>query len=645
MAAYPPRASESVQVQSSACRFCCFFSISIIFPLYIFPVFVGELGVAAEMRVAWIGFTVCTLVALIVGFSFVRPAQVFAVTVAAKGTPEATVTHVEIASPRSVAPSQTTLSSLSVAPVNASTRRLCSPRPGRVVVDAGPPLGRHGPGLVVLPPLRRVAAAGASSHPPCANDDAVATDEAAAPSQMAGDNCVVRPRAVGNDFRERVCNGESLQQQESFMAPLLRNSTAFCGFVSRHVAGTVSDPMSLVMCPVWRRMVWHRTKRVQLRSALATGASRSTCELADLVVIDRSDGDTVGDAVDGGTEVDPHEVRARFEAAPPHHLRHSRCRLRYFTAANTVAALHRASHWGRRPLLLFGDSNMRQLFFRVVAHVRGLDRAVDYHCWCDAAYVVREHGDELWYDDGARRRRPACDPNSSDDPCLFSLNFAWRPHEGSVNHADFFANLVVPKATGDDAASLEEATRPSLVVGAFFYWLFAGPTANDGAGVPNRRQQESFWRRHFSWVDRVLAAGAVGRGAHYVHVTTPRFPPRHSASLLRREMFLRRLIARSRWGLGANGRNASSSLSVLDFDGLVSAYPVEQLERIHNASKHHFACNWVVSAQRSGQPTVSGVTSNGVGCRDAINLAAVQWLLNLLTHLPFHEPNVSRRFA
>lgn len=119
--------------------------------------------------------------------------------------------------------------------------------------------------------------------------------------------------------------------------------------------------------------------------------------------------------------------------------------LTYLTPLQLLAVLRRATDNGTRPMVISGDSMMRQVQMRLLFAMRGAPIFIEPTGWLDSTYVIRAKSDELQYRVSDQDRtgryahlmkpepRPKCVIDDPDDPCLLHVQFLWEPYENPLN--------------------------------------------------------------------------------------------------------------------------------------------------------------------------------------------------------------------
>ncbi|KAH9578764.1 hypothetical protein LSM04_004275 [Trypanosoma melophagium] len=265
---------------------------------------------------------------------------------------------------------------------------------------------------------------------------------------------------------------------------------------------------------------------------------------------------------------------------------------RYFSPRAALSILHHASI-GRngRGILVTGDSMMRQFLLRLMFFLRGEEVFAEQYFHHDAMYVVYEDRDELILD-------VACQHKSLLDT--------------------YFPGYMAPSlenSTCRQAAPLGGRVDPPVHLASFMYWW------KRGVSQPND-------------IDRYLSrvrdrAGGVVSGptvvSDYVYYTVP-WTSNTVGHVLpegarvfrnaRAYKLIEEMDSNTSAGVAARRR-----VSLVDFAAIAD---VRHMER--TMDQLHFMCIWLPEYPLR----VAKQKKNGIGCRDPVNLALLQWTLHLL---------------
>ena len=260
-------------------------------------------------------------------------------------------------------------------------------------------------------------------------------------------------------------------------AMLARHADRFVG-IPRVDRGADSPP-ALSYCTRWRSVRWTSPiTPARLLAAQATHVPLRRCSLSRLF----------GPAPSHRLQFDSrsHASADVAPVLPRMRLLRSDCDLDDVLQSPdaVLAALHVASHGGRQPILIDGDSMMRHMFNRLVAALRGPRRvgsarevadamgeapSIDHKVWRDLAYVVRRLDDEYVVGPEAPPR------SSSDFPPDLAMTASISPEEHAQAIAAAFAanrTAATSGASWGPNCDPDDAVNPCLLQVVFLWHTF-----------------------------------------------------------------------------------------------------------------------------------------------------------------------------
>ena len=348
--------------------------------------------------------------------------------------------------------------------------------------------------------------------------------------------------------------------------------------------------------------------------------------------------------------------------------------------APLAAALHHhaarvGSAEGRRGIVVSGDSMMRQLFNHIVASVRGYDKNIDYPAECDVLYTVGPEGDNYTVLSGpSAGHRNGSGGDGMSRQCHSRLD---RAEGEAAAEAEERAETVRRQLRhwfagydGSDGFAVGDGPKGAerSLFAVLFLWepssspTLTPPNANEKISPPAARLAT------FTNLSLVIAglgatadlsavtafsdAAAQNLRAHplqrLIYVTLPwRLRPRlkgpphedprnrhmHQWALQSGPQFTKKTQQLG----GGHTLRRTFLATILDFAAIADASVIASARIVpqpqQQSSGHQYAVKGTTNLLFKCPATMLGDGSTEVGCRDPMNEALTQWLLQLLVRL------------
>jgi hypothetical protein len=300
------------------------------------------------------------------------------------------------------------------------------------------------------------------------------------------------------------------------------------------------------------------------------------------------------------------------------------CAMRYSSPLEAIAVVAEAAKGGA--VLFSGDSMMRQVFLRLIAHLRGQNAEPlgDHYFHFDAVYVVISDGYDALVPlpkntvtaqlvntrigssavtvgdvlaryfpgySGSASLKPAAPP-SEPLPVVLALMFNWET-KPSVYRKEF------------------QAMKPIVHVAAFMYWWQNKDSISDFDGYAKAVQQ------HY---DRYQRPAGRSPAARYVWLSTPWTAPGLFGGVEPSNRLARNEKAKQ-WLSTLRERTTAAGEVLPAFLDFAAVADAKTMPKTRDGI--HYMCIWTPKLPEEA----SGMKDNGQSCRDPMNLAVVQALV------------------